>query len=107
MVALIRAHLAEFGTASGGRIVTNERGGIPVASTYTRVARGPALSLHPYANRHAGISVMLNAGVDATDVAERAGNTAEVIHRVYGHRTASRDHINNRKVDAFLSEHET
>jgi hypothetical protein len=49
---------------------------------------------------------MLNAGVDATDIADRAGNSAEVIHRVYGHRTAGRDHINNRKVDAFLAEHE-
>ena len=48
---------------------------------------------------------MLNAGVDALDIAERAGNSAEVIHRVYGHRTAGRDQINNGKVDAFLKEH--
>jgi hypothetical protein len=99
--------------------VTNERGGIPVASTYTRVWRearplaftpaqlASGFAEDPYDNRHAGISVMLNAGVDALDVAERAGNSAEVIHRVYGHRTAGRDHINNRKVDAFLAEHDT
>jgi integrase len=119
LVAIIRAHLAEFGTAPDGRIVTNERGGIPVASTYTRVWRearplaftpaqlASGFAENPYDNRHAGISVMLNAGVDATDVAERAGNSAEVIHRVYGHRTAGRDQINNLKVEAFLAEHET
>lgn len=117
LVAIIRAHIAEFGTAPDGRLVKNERGGIPVASTYTRVwreARPLALTPaqlasgfaeDPYDNRHAGISVMLNAGVDALDVAERAGNSAEVIHRVYGHRTAGRDQINNRKVDAFMKEH--
>ena len=31
--------IAEFGTAPEGRIVTNDRGCIPVASTYTRVWR--------------------------------------------------------------------
>jgi integrase len=117
LVAIIRAHIAEFGTAPDGRLVKNERGGIPVASTYTRVWRearplaftpaqlASGFAEDPYDNRHAGISVMLNAGVDALDVAERAGNSAEVIHRVYGHRTAGRDQINNGKVDAFLKEH--
>ena len=117
LVAIIREHIEEFGAAADGRIVTNERGGIPVASTYTRVWRearpfaftpaqiAAGFAANPYASRHAGISVMLNAGVDDTDVAERAGNSTEVIHRVYGHRTDGRDQINNRKVDAFMSEH--
>lgn len=117
LVAIIRAHIAEFGTATDGRLVTNERGGIPVASTYTRVWRearpfaftpaqiSAGFAKNPYSGRHAGFSMLLNSGVDVMDAAERGGNSPEVIQRVYGHRTDGRDQINNRKVDAFLSEH--
>lgn len=117
LVAIIKAHIAEFGVADDGRLVTNERGGIPVASTYTRVWRearpfaftpaqiNAGFAATPYSGRHAGFSMMLNSGVDVMDAAERGGNSAEVIQRVYGHRTDGRDQINNRKIDAFLSEH--
>ena len=117
LVAIIRAHIAEFGTADDGRIVTNERGGIPVASTYTRVWRearpyaftpaqlSAGFADVPYSGRHAGFSMMLNSGVDVIDAAERGGNSPEVVTRVYGHQTDGRDRINNSKVDAFMAEH--
>jgi predicted small metal-binding protein len=39
------------------------------------------------------------------DVAERAGNSAEVIQRVFGHRTHGRDQIDERRADALMPEH--
>ncbi|MGW2286891.1 hypothetical protein [Streptomyces phaeochromogenes] len=39
LVAMLRAHLKEFGTAKDGRLFTNERGGLVGSSTYWRVWR--------------------------------------------------------------------
>jgi integrase len=41
------------------------------------------LAGRPYDLRHAAVSLWLNAGVPATDVAERAGHSVEVLLRVY------------------------
>jgi integrase len=41
------------------------------------------LADRPYALRHAAVSLWLNAGVPATEVAERAGHSVEVLLRVY------------------------
>lgn len=38
----------------------------------------------PYALRHAAVSTWLNAGVPAPQVAEWAGHSVDVLHRVYG-----------------------
>ena len=40
----------------------------------------------PYNLRHAAVSLWLNAGVPATQVAERAGHSVEVLLRVYAKR---------------------
>jgi integrase len=37
----------------------------------------------PYALRHAAVSMWLNAGVPAPQVAEWAGHNVDVLHRVY------------------------
>jgi integrase len=88
LIRSLRAHLNEFGTSVDGRLFTNERGGIPGASTYSRVwteARLLALTpdqvaspmaARPYDLRHAALSTWLNSGVDPTEVAERAGNSS-------------------------------
>lgn len=55
-----------------------------------------------YDLRHAALSTWLNGGVDPTDVAERAGNSVEVLLKRYvkcldGHRTR-----NNRLIQKAL-----
>jgi integrase len=99
LVALLRAHLKRFGASPGGFLFRSGRGkdqGKPLsASVYVRVwqgARALALTPHqvdsmlaarPYDLRHAGVSLWLNAGVPAPDVAERAGHTVDVLLKVY------------------------
>ena len=114
LVDIILAHIEEFGVTEDGRIVTNERGGVPVSSTLSRAwkeARKFALTPKqvvsplaktPYSGRHAALSIQLSAGVDPADVARRAGNSIGVLLRVYAKLIAGRDEINNRKIDRVL-----
>lgn len=93
LVAMLRDQLAEFGTAPDGRLFQTRRGGV-IGKSYSEVfaiARTLALTPqqvlspladHPYALRHAAVSLWLNAGVAPTDVAERAGHSVEVLLRV-------------------------
>ncbi|MEW9527284.1 tyrosine-type recombinase/integrase [Microbispora sp. NPDC049125] len=114
LVAYLRAHIEEFGTASDGRLFRNERGGILGASTYSRAweqARRLALppqqaasplAGRPYDLRHAALSTWLNAGIDATEVAARAGNSVEVLLRRYAKCLDGRHHEINQRIEAAL-----
>lgn len=105
LVELLDAHLSTFGTSRDGRLFTTRRGpggryrptlGQPFSSSaYGRVwqkARARALTVEqqasplarrPYDLRHAAVSLWLNAGVPATQVAEWAGHSVAVLLRVY------------------------
>ncbi|MER6074607.1 tyrosine-type recombinase/integrase [Streptomyces sp. NPDC001817] len=118
LVAILREHLATFGTAADGRLFTNERGGVVGSSTYYRVwqearmlALPPAvvispLAARPYDLRHSALSTWLNAGVDPTEVAERAGNSVEVLLSRYAKCIDGRQEIVNRKIEQLLREYE-
>ena len=111
LVEVLRAHVGEFGTAPDGRIFRNERGGVLGSSTYSRAweearhlaltprqARSP-LAGRPYDLRHAALSTWLNGGVDPTDVAERAGNSVEVLLKRYAKCLDGRRERNNRLIE--------
>lgn len=95
LVTILREHIAEFGTAPDGRIFQTERGGIVGSTAYGDVwaqtrtlALTPAqvaspLARRPYDLRHAGVSLWLNSGVPATEVAERAGHSVKVLLQIY------------------------
>lgn len=114
LVDIILAHIEEFGLAADGRIVRNERGGVPVSFTLTRAwqeARKFALTPEqvdspladtPYTGRHTALSLQLSAGVDPADVARRAGNSIEVLLRIYAKFIVGKDEINNKKIDEML-----
>ncbi|MER7842287.1 tyrosine-type recombinase/integrase, partial [Streptomyces sp. NPDC096040] len=114
LVAMLRAHLKEFGTAKDGRLFTNERGGLVGSSTYWRVwrdAREYALSPdlqasilggRPYDLRHTCITTWLNAGVPVAEVARRVGNSPEVIHRVYEGCIYGQEEVMNNKIEREL-----
>ncbi|MFB7422587.1 tyrosine-type recombinase/integrase [Streptomyces hydrogenans] len=116
LVAILQAHLNDFGTAKEGRVFGNERGGVVGSSTYWRVweeARKYALppertdsplAGRPYDLRHACITRWLNAGVSIAEVARRAGNSPEVIHRRYHGCVDGHEEIANRKIMADLED---
>lgn len=69
--------------------------------TPTQVAS--PLAGKPYDLRHAALSTWLNAGVDATEVAARAGNSVEVLLKRYAKCLDSRDEQINRRIEAALA----
>jgi integrase len=116
LVAVLQAHLKEFGTAKEGRVFGNERGGVVGSSTYWRVweeAReyalppervGSPLAGRPYDLRHACITRWLNAGVPIAEVARRVGNSPEVIHRRYHGCIDGHEEAANAKITKALEE---
>jgi integrase len=116
LVRMLRAHLAEFGTAKDGRVFGSERGTVLSSSTYSRVweeARALALTPaqfesplagRPYDLRHAALSTWLNAGVDPTEVAERAGNSVEVLFARYAKCLDGRQDIANGRIADLLGD---
>lgn len=116
LVKILRDHIAEFGTASDGRLFAGARGGSLPDSVYGRVwatAREKAfgtteaespLAERPYHLRHAAVSTWLNAGVDPTQVAEWAGHSVNVLLRVYAKCVAGRDAIARQRIESLLRE---
>jgi integrase len=97
LVGLLRAHIKRFGTTLDGRVFQTARGGILQDSGYNEVwdqARKEALTpaqyrsprgRRPYDLRHAAVSLWLNSGVPATEVARRAGHGVAVLLKIYAH----------------------
>ncbi|WP_433215719.1 tyrosine-type recombinase/integrase [Dactylosporangium sp. CS-047395] len=96
LTALLNWHIKEFGTAPDGRLFTGERnaGELPrgTINRTWREARKAAftpevvaspLAATPYDLRHAAVSTWLNGGVPATQVAEWAGHSVEVLLKIY------------------------
>lgn len=118
LVAIWRDSIDTFGTADDGRLFFNERGGLVGSSTYSRVwAEARELGLppelvaspladRPYDLRHSALSTWLNAGVDPTEVAERAGNTVEVLLARYAKCLHGRHVVANKRIEDLLLEYE-
>ncbi|MFG2708461.1 tyrosine-type recombinase/integrase [Streptomyces sp. NPDC048386] len=114
LVAMLRAHLKEFGTAKDGRLFPNERGDLLGTSSYWRVwqeARPLALppdkvdsplARKPYHLRATCITNWLRAGLPVAEVARRAGNSPEVIHRRYAGVIDDSDEENNKKIEKTM-----
>lgn len=114
LVAMLRAHWKEFGTAKDGRLFPNERGGLLGTSSYWRVwqeARpfalppdkvGSPLARKPYDLRATCITNWLRAGLPVAEVARRAGNSPEVIHRRYAGVVDDSEAENNRRIERAM-----
>ena len=116
LTVLLRAHVAEFGTHSRGRLFGAVRttDGDLSDSVYMRVwakARAAALApqeaasplaRRPYDLRHAAVSTWLNAGVPPTQVAEWAGHSVAVLLRVYAKCIAGQEDAARHRVALAL-----
>ncbi len=115
LVILLRDHVARFGVAEDGRLFRSERGGPLQETAYGAVwrrARGRALTgsqaasplaRRPYDLRHAAVSLWLNAGVPATEVARRVGHGVAVLLSVYANCVDGQEPVANARIDAALS----
>ena len=119
LVALLRAHLKEYGTGPDGRLFRTARGRPLQDSAYSAVwqagraaAFTPAqqaspLARRPYDLRHAAVSLWLNAGVPATEVARRAGHGVAVLLKVYANCIDGQAGAANQRIGGALGEHDS
>jgi integrase len=114
LVAILRDHVTRHGTGKDGRLFRSESGKPLPRSTVSRawkLARALALSggqlatpllARPYDLRHSGITWRLNSGVPATQVAEWAGNSVDVLMRVYARCMTGLDDVWIARMDEAL-----
>lgn len=118
LVKLLDAHIETYGVKETGRIFVIQGGanpGRPIAnSTYTRVWRkaredafskaqhASPLAKVPYHLRHAAVSLWLNAGVPATQVAEWAGHSLHVLLKVYAKCIDGQEDAARQRIEAAL-----
>jgi integrase len=118
LVRLLRDHLKRFGATADGRLFRGTRGGLLSESVYGRIwqqVREKALTSaqvdspltgRPYDLRHSGVTLALNAGVPAPEVARRAGHSVEVLLRVYAGCIDGQDRLWNGRIDDALRDDE-
>jgi integrase len=122
---VLRRHLAQFPPGVGGRLFITRAGraGVPVAPRFaspqsmgtvyrvwdaarrevlTDAEYASPLAKRPYDLRHAAVSLWLNAGVPATQVAAWAGHSVNVLLRVYASCVAGQDEAARRRVETAL-----
>ena len=116
LVAMLREHIAEHGTADDGRIFSTATGGTYSSSAHSyvwqearKLALTPqqiasSLAARPYDLRHAAVSLWLNAGVPAVEVAKRAGHSVDVLLRVYAKCMDGQQEQINGKINDALDE---
>jgi integrase len=114
LTKLLRYHLAQFGTASDGRLFSGVRGGELPTITYRRAwikarevvltvaEQASPLARRPYDLRHACLSTWLNGGVYPTQVAEWAGHGVDVLLRIYAKCIAGQDEFAKRRISEAL-----
>lgn len=115
LVTILEEHIREYGVGRDGRLFRTQTGNpVPVA-TYTRAwqaareaAFTPAqqrspLARVPYQLRHAAVSLWLNAGVPATQVAEWAGHSVHVLMKVYAKCLDGQEEAARLRVEAALN----
>ncbi|TDB96748.1 tyrosine-type recombinase/integrase [Actinomadura sp. 7K534] len=114
LVVILRAHVAEFGAADDGRLFRSQRGNRLAPVSYESVWRrarervltaaqlATPLAKRPYDLRHACLSLWLNGGVPAANVAARAGHSVAMLQSTYAHCIDGDEEIMNRRIDAAL-----
>lgn len=110
LVELLHVHIAKFGYGTNGRLFTGPRGGIIRDSTYLPIwheARRRALTADeaasdlarvPYDLRHACLSTWLVSTSDSAQVAQWAGHSVAMLHRVYARCIAGREEEAKRRI---------
>ncbi|MFY1687685.1 tyrosine-type recombinase/integrase [Plantactinospora sp. WMMB782] len=96
LTAIIWRHVEQFGFGPGGRLFVGERNKEELpkgtinrlwrwarADVFTPEVFASPLARTPYDLRHAAVSTWLNGGVGPTQVAEWAGQSVEVLLRIY------------------------
>ncbi len=115
LTELITSHVEQFGYGPGGRLFVGERNGAELPkltivrawkrareAAFTPEVVASPLARTPYDLRHAAVSTWLNGGVPPTDVAEWAGQSVEILLRIYAKCLDRGTQVLRQRVEAAL-----
>jgi integrase len=114
LVTILRQHLDTYGAADDGRLFRTSTGGHVTPSAYDRAwdaarrygltpeAVQSPLAGRPYDLRHGGVTLWLNAGVPAPEVARRAGHGVDVLLKIYAGCIDGEEDVANRRIEEAL-----
>jgi integrase len=114
LVAHLRRHVEQFGTADDGRLFVGTKGGDvrygSFASIWSRARKAALtdaqfnspLGKRPYDLRHACVSTWLNAGVSAPQVAEWAGHSVQMLLSTYAKCIDGEHDRDRRRIEEAL-----
>ena len=74
---------------------------------FTPDQQASPLTRRPYDLRHAAVSLWLNSGVPATEVARRAGHSVVVLLKIYAHCTDGQASAANQRITQALTTPDT
>ncbi|WP_194890940.1 tyrosine-type recombinase/integrase [Catenulispora pinisilvae] len=114
LVRHLRQHLETFGTTKDGRLFVNGKGN-PLAygsysyiwerarkATLTESQAASPLAGRTYDLRHAAVSTWLNAGVPATQIAEWAGHSVEILLSTYAKCVDGQEEQARKRIEEAL-----
>jgi integrase len=116
LVQLLNSHIHTYRIGPRGRLFVGARGGDLSDSVYDRAwkkARAHAfpqdlvetpLARRPYDLRHAAVSLWLNGGVPATEVARRVGHSVAVLLSVYANCIDGQEEVVNDRITSALEQ---
>jgi integrase len=114
LVSILRQHLKTYGAAADGRLFRTATGGHITPAAYYRAweaarrygltpeAVNSPLAGRPYDLRHGGVTLWLNAGVPAPDVARRAGHGVDVLLKIYAGCIDGEEEVANQRIEEAL-----
>jgi len=114
LVAMLREHVRTHGT-SGGRLFATATGGRVTSAAYYRTWRkareyalppqavASPLAGRPYDLRHGGVTLWLNAGVPAPEIARRAGHGVDVLLKIYAGCVDGQEESVNERIGKALA----
>jgi integrase len=116
LVEILNDHISTFAVRPGDKLFRSAAGGPTHGTTYARIWRtvrqdvftdaqraGP-LAKVPYQLRHAAVSLWLNAGVPAPQVAEWAGHSVHVLMKVYAKCLDDQEDAARHRIEAALAQ---
>ena len=116
LVGILRRHIETYSDGPDARIFRSVRGGPLAETAYARVWRAaryqaltPAqvsspLARRPYDLRHACASLMLNAGVPATEAARRLGHSVAMLLKRYANCIDGQERAANERIAQALDD---
>jgi len=116
LVALLRHHIAVFGTAADGRLFRTKTGKRLDTSSYrlvwqqafdyglTIADRDTPRLRRPYDLRHSGVSLRRTAGIPSRQVADWAGHSVQVLENIYSKVLEGYDDRWQKQIDDLLKD---